>query len=93
MNDKTPMYADAPSPELVQLQSKQMDLESGWLGKLFGSSKIAPCNIAGLCLLLLVVPGIALLFFSGTTMTAGDYWKFITPIVTLILGYLFGKNV
>jgi hypothetical protein len=94
MSDKTPtIYADSPSPVLVQLHSKQMDLESGWLGKLFGSSKIAPSNIAGLTLLLLVLPGVALLFFSGSSMTAADYWKFITPIVTLILGYLFGKNV
>ena len=92
MSDKLPVYADTPSPHLVQLQSKQMDLESGWLGKLFGGSRNAPSNIAGLSLLLLVAPGIALLFIPGTSMTAADYWKFITPIVTLILGYVFGTN-
>jgi len=86
-------YNTDPDATELLLKSKGMDLESGWLGKLFGSSKTAPSNIAGLSLLLLLSPGIALLFTAGTAMTAGDYWKLITPIITLILGYLFGKNV
>ncbi|MDP1666562.1 MAG: hypothetical protein Q8L79_15740 [Methylobacter sp.] len=85
-------YNTNPNASELLLRSKGMDLESGWLGKLFGNSKTAPSNIACLCLLLLLVPGIALLFFAGTT-SAGDYWNLITPIITLIFGYLFGKNI
>ncbi len=90
-------YADS-SPAAVQLKSKEMDLESGWLGVAFGGSRTAPSNIAGLCLLLIVLPGIFLLFQAapavGSTagMGAAEYWKIAAPIVTLILGYLFGKS-
>jgi hypothetical protein len=89
-NEKT-TFSDKPSPELF-LESKRMDLDSGWLGKLFGGSTTAPTNIAGLSLMLLLIAGVALLFFNSATMTAADYWKIITPIITLVLGYLFGKK-
>jgi hypothetical protein len=85
-------FSDTPSPELIQLQAKQMALDSGLLGKVFGGSKTAPTNIAGLCLVLFVVPGIVLLFYDGAKLSAKEYWASLTPIVTLILGYLFGKN-
>lgn len=85
-------YADSPSPELFALQRKQMDLDSGWLGKVFGSSNSAPSNIAGLSLVLMLAAGLLLLFWPSTAMAASDYWKTIIPIVTLIFGYLFGKK-
>jgi len=85
-------YTDSPSPELFALQAKQMDLDSGWLGKVFGSSSSAPSNIAGLSLILMLAAGFVLLFWTGAAMAAGDYWKTIIPIVTLIFGYLFGKK-
>jgi hypothetical protein len=75
----------------LALQHKAMDLEHGWLGKVFGSSKNAPINIAGFFLILLAIPGIGLLFCDGK-MPAGDYWKLFSPIATLILGYMFGRK-
>jgi hypothetical protein len=69
-----------------------MELNSGYLGKVFGGSTTAASNIGGLALVLLVLPGIVLPFFSGASMTAVEYWKTASPIMTLIFGYLFGKN-
>ena len=81
-------YSDTSS---IELQSKAMDLEHWWLGKFFGSTRNAPLNIAGLVLFVLMLPGVALLFVEGK-FPAADYWKLITPAVTLILGYVFGRK-
>ena len=89
--NKVATFSTTPSPE-VFLESKRMDLDSGFLGKIFGSSATAPSNIAGLVLIVLLVSGVAILFVNSASMTAGDYWKIIIPIITLVLGYLFGKK-
>jgi uncharacterized membrane protein HdeD (DUF308 family) len=85
-------YSSNASPELFTLESQRMVQVSGLLGKLFGNSENAPTNIAGLVMMLLVFSGIAMLFTTGTSMTASEYWKIILPVITLIIGYLFGKN-
>jgi len=92
MPDKEVVYSDRPSAALIQLQSKQLDLESGILGKIFGGFKNAPSNIAGLVLFLLISTGIVVLFVENLNMPAAEYWKYSTSIITLILGYLFGRN-
>jgi len=92
MSEGKPMYSDHPSPELIQLQSKQMDLESGWLGKIFGGNKTAPTNVAGICILLMVITGLVLIFFPSQSFPTSDYWKLIAPLMTLMFGYLFGKS-
>jgi len=92
MSSTTPIYSKSPSPELIQLHSKQLDLESGLLGKFFGSSKSAPSNIASLCLLLILISGIALTLGISGKMEASEYWKYLSPTMSLIFGYLFGKN-
>lgn len=73
------------------LRSKKMDLEAGWLGQYFGTGKNAPLNIAGLLVLLLVGSGIAVLFLPST-IPADKYWNIIVPLLTLVLGYIFGKG-
>jgi hypothetical protein len=79
-------------PSSIDLRSKAMDLEYGWLGRCFGNARNAPVNIAGLTVVLLLGTGVAMLFFESKNMLSSDYWKLITPILTLILGYLFGKK-
>src|SRR5262245_14050481 len=67
---------------------KEMDLESGWFGKVFGNTKNAPQNIAGVVAILLCgVGGFALL-----SSQSSEIWKTIAPMITAILGYLFGKK-
>lgn len=65
------------------IKSKQMDIDVGLLGKLFGNSSNAPTNIAGITILVLL--------FS-TPFVADLKWEQSIPIITLALGYLFGKN-
>ena len=77
--------------EYVSLRSKEMDLQAGWLGRCFGSSGNAPLNIAGLLVALLLVSGIIVLFVESV-FPAKESWDTIVPLLTLALGYLFGKS-
>lgn len=81
------------SPESgdLLLRGKEMDLESGWLGKFFGRS---PGNIAGLLSVLLILSGIGVTVISlyRDASISTDYWAIISPLITLVLGYNFGKN-
>lgn len=79
------------SPELFSLESQRMLQVSGVLGRLFGNAEHAPTNIAGfVVVMVLVFAGISMCFPS--TVTPSEYWKIATPILTLSLGYLFGKK-
>ena len=84
-------YNKTPGQETFVLRSKEMDLEAGWLGKCFGGRSNAPLNIAGLLVVLLVGSGISVLFFQSA-IPAPEYWKIIVPLLTLVMGYVFGKG-
>lgn len=90
MTDKITYSQPTIDKEYI-LESKKMDLEAGWVGKCFGSKTIAPINIAGAFVMFLVISGIAVLFFNSS-IQATEYWKIIAPLLTLALGYLFGKS-
>lgn len=63
----------------------------GWFGWLFGSPKNAPLNMAGATLVVtLLVGGIATFAFPSSDRI--EAWKYLTPIITLALGYAFGKK-
>jgi hypothetical protein len=64
------------------LKSKQMDIDAGWLGKFFGNSSNAPTNIAGITIFLMI----------GIPFVSDLEWEQSLPIITLALGYIFGKN-
>jgi hypothetical protein len=84
-------YNKQPVSDSTFLRAKEMDLESGWLGKLFGNKANAPSNIAGVIVVLLVISGL-FVTFSEARIQPKEYWSIITSIITLILGYLFGKK-
>lgn len=84
-------YGQSHNVTPVELRSKEMDLEHGHLGKLFGNSRNAPFNIAGCVVLLLIASGIGMSFFPAL-IAPKEYWGIVVPIITLVLGYLFGKN-
>jgi hypothetical protein len=73
------------------LDQTRMSLEAGWLGKIFGSKENAPTNTAGSILFLFFVSILIVLFFE-TRMEAVEYLKLVLPVITLVLGYLFGKS-
>jgi hypothetical protein len=74
----------------IESEMRLKKLESGWFGLLFGSSKNASVNVAGLIVIFAVIAGI-LSFFQEAAVTT-EIWKYITPIITAVLGFLFGKR-
>lgn len=64
------------------IKLKEMDVSAGFIGKLFGSKENAPTYITGV---LLVLFSISAIFFIPDN-------KNIWAMITLCLGYMFGKN-
>ncbi|TMN88594.1 hypothetical protein CWB72_12685 [Pseudoalteromonas phenolica] len=73
------------------LESQKLGLQAGLLGKVFGVSQAASKNIAGFIAVLLIATGILTLFIDSK-ITASEFWELIVPILTMILGYLFGQK-
>ena len=85
-------YDSAPNAnEKFMLETKRMDLDAGWFGKIFGAKPVSPINIASFFILLLLLSGIVL-SFTNKLSDAIEYWKIISALITLALGYIFGKN-
>jgi hypothetical protein len=69
-------------------------LNAGILGKVFGVGESSQSNVAGLTVILgLVIGGLtsAFLLNSGKD-NAFEIWKYLAPIVSGALGFLFGKK-
>ena len=74
--------------------------ELGLLGKFFGASDFVKINVAGLSILVLFLAGIlytgCILFVTLDTNSKAigivEFWAIITPIITLALGFMFGKS-
>jgi hypothetical protein len=85
--------------EVLKHNSKLQEslIRAGWLGKFFGTNSRVPVYIAGLAILLLLLTGISYSFLS---LYNGNIpfdnviklWGLITPVITLSLGYIFGKG-
>jgi len=71
------------------LEERKINLDAGILGGLFGSAATAPTNIAGIIVLLLTVACIVSLFVPSN-IPALEFLKLVLPVITGILGYLFG---
>ena len=84
-------YNKQPVSEKTFIALKELDLDAGFLGKFFGGPLASPSNIAGAVCLLLVLSGICFTVYQGLDRCA-DYWKVISPLITLSLGYIFGKK-
>ena len=73
------------------------ELEPGWLRRFFGNRANAPFNISGFVLIVLLLSGIVMILLpyedpNTLSVTPKEYWEIIVPLVTLILGYMFGKR-
>ncbi len=81
-------------------EESKLERELGKLGRFFGSGNSVKMNIAGLLITVLVLTGICYtiavlcLDVSENKMAIGilEFWSIITPLITLALGYLFGKQ-
>lgn len=90
MSEHIVFNPQAPDKD-TYVKLREMDLNSGILGKFFGTSDNVSTYIAGVVVIAVVITGLIASFFPGGT-TAVETWKIITPIVTMILGFLFGKQ-
>lgn len=93
--------ANLSLPKDKDLANKMLDndrekfknsIEIGWLGKIWGSPKTSPNNIAGFTIVLLLLLGIVWTISSKDFDSTKILWSIITPIITLALGYLFGEK-
>lgn len=76
-------------------ETQNKDKDSGWFGKIFGANtKNASIHIAFIiCCTLLFFCGIDLVHsFMWKDGITQEVWKLIFPVVTLSLGYIFGKG-
>lgn len=81
-------------------ESNNHERELGTLGKFFGSGDTVKMNISGLTILVLIITGIcyttAILCFDTTANSKAvgisDFWGIISPMITLALGFIFGKT-
>lgn len=77
-------------------EAKMKNKDLGWIGFLFGTAENASKNIAAIiCLILIVGASI----FSWNIYQCGSdnsfvetIWQIVLPVVTLSLGYIFGKK-
>lgn len=80
----------------IDAETKRQSKQLGWLGHIFGSPEGASKYItATICLITLI--GMIWLSIKAYNCEDGiarikDIWSIGSPIVTLSLGYLFGKN-
>ena len=71
-------------------------VKQGWIGHVFGTGDNASKNItASICLLLILGCAVVSLYAyikNGDKDLASSIWGVIAPIITLSLGYIFGKK-
>jgi hypothetical protein len=77
----------APSTQDV---NNKITSPGGKMGDFLGIGENGSINIAGIVIILLVVVGGILTFVNFHN--SEDYWKIVSPLITLAFGYLFGKN-
>lgn len=87
--------ADVEKQKITKEAKKE---ERGLLGKLWGSIEHSSNNIAGLFILLLILIGLLYTIWmlclnpSENHTLILEFWGMLTPMMTLALGYIFGKG-
>ena len=81
-------FNDTPQPHKIRLEEKK--LEAGLFGKLFGTGSNASNNIVGIILIGLLLSIILMAVFNNPN--SAKLLETTAPIMTLALGYLFGKQ-
>ena len=86
-----------PSPKTVITETvgrgySELDQRRVEIGKLgfFGGEFNAPYTIAGIAVIMLLGAGIAAIFVGHEQTT--QIWRDVLPIVSMTIGYLFGKK-
>lgn len=97
----TPPPTQQTNRNKSRLFGKQMDYtheiekinrENGLLGKIFGSSPNVPTYIVGAVSTVLVLTLCIYTFFPKEGTSPTELWNIIIPVLTTILGYIFGSS-
>jgi hypothetical protein len=92
MDNQPAKYTTDPThTDNLLLRAQEMKLEAGVLGSFFGSTQRAASSIAWVMIFILVCAGVSVLFITCTVQPL-EYWKTVSPLITLALGYLFGRR-
>ena len=101
MSNYSPIDAiDKVSPDVQgkivksDYQHKNKKLSIGIVGKIVGCGDNVARNVAAISVLLFGLSGIVLMFWSPLYDESGplyEHWKYLTPLITASLGYLFGQ--
>ena len=79
-----------------QHEQETIEKNLGWIGKTFGSAENASKNItATICVLMLIgvaVVSVVVYCNERDISKVEGLWDMVLPIITLSLGYLFGKK-
>lgn len=77
-------------------ECKMKNKELGWIGVVLGASENSSKNISALiCIILLIaIIGMSCWVYriDGDKDFIGKLWQMVLPVVTLSLGYIFGKK-
>lgn len=94
------LWLNVPKVTAYQQHNHENELknkEIGWLGKFFGAEDNAARNMA--MTVIILVSGGATVFSVCVILKSniGDdlipnVWSKVSPVITLALGYIFGKN-
>lgn len=79
---------DVQQTKEIRLEEKK--LEAGWFGKVFGTGSNASNNIAGIILLGFLFTILISWFIDP--LNSKNLIEMVIPVITLTLGYLFGKQ-
>ena len=86
--------------EKIRLENEKQksNNELGILGKFFGSGNSLSKNIAGITICILLIIGTIYTFIllfkedKSNDLPIKEFWGVILPLITLTIGYLFGKK-
>lgn len=93
-NNQTNFPADAAvAGKLVEAQaeSERKRLDRGMLGILFGTKDHVPNNVAALVCIICLIAVCLILYATGTFAEKKDALAFISGLLTLSMGFLFGR--
>lgn len=87
----TPQPATFSEADRHNYAIKKAEIDRGVIGKFFGAPEFAPTNIAA-CVLLSIVVGLLIVIVWPGVTGGLEAAKMLVPVVTLGLGYIFGKK-
>lgn len=81
----------APPQKVLDHALEQRKLDAGAFGRFFGLGEQTSKSITAVVVFSLILIGAIATFFKPWN-EAAEYWKITFPVVTLGLGYLFGRG-